>query len=100
MVIPMGEKDVTQKNFETYNDVVADIVNGSLFHGKEFIKADGLIDAQPFSQYKADAGTIHEQERDVAKYYINANCNIRIALIGFENPRLSHKKYVTISGGE
>lgn len=79
----MGEKDVTQKNFEAYNDVVADIVNGSLFNGEEFIKADGLIDAQPFSQYKADEGRIHEQERDVAKYYINASCNIRIALIGF-----------------
>lgn len=81
----MGEKDVTQKNFEAYNDVVADIVNGSLFGGEEFIRAEGLIDAQPFSQYKADKGIIHEQERDIAKYYIDANCNIRLALIGFEN---------------
>ena len=48
----MGEKDITQKNFESYNDVVADIVNGSLFDGKERIKADSLVDAQPFSQYK------------------------------------------------
>ena len=36
----MGEKDITQKNFEAYNDVVADIVNGSLFDGEEIIKAD------------------------------------------------------------
>ena len=57
----MGEKDITQKNFEAYNDVVADIVNGSLFDGEEIIKADSLIDAQPFSQYKADKGTVHEQ---------------------------------------
>lgn len=41
----MGEKDITQKNFEAYNDVVADIVNGSLFDGEEIIKADSLIDA-------------------------------------------------------
>ena len=46
----MGEKDISQKNFESHNDVVADIVNGSLFEGEEFIKADSLIDAQPFSQ--------------------------------------------------
>ena len=26
----MGEKDITQKNFEAYNDVAADIINGSL----------------------------------------------------------------------
>ena len=31
----MGEKDITQKNFESYNDVVADIFNGSLFDGEE-----------------------------------------------------------------
>ena len=81
----MGEKDITQKNFEAYNDVVADIVNGSLFDGQERIKAENLVDAQPFSQYKADDGTIHEQERDVAKYCMDIKCNLRLALIGFEN---------------
>lgn len=81
----MGEKDIAQKNFEAYNDVVADIVNGSLFDGREIIKADSLVDAQPFSQYKADDGTLHEQERDVAKYCMDVKCNVRLALIGFEN---------------
>ena len=81
----MGEKDITQKNFEAYNDVVADIVNGSLFDGQERIKAESLVDAQPFSQYKADDGTIHELERDVAKYCMDIKCNLRLALIGFEN---------------
>lgn len=33
---------------------MADIVNGSLFDGQELIKAESLVDAQPFSQYKAD----------------------------------------------
>ncbi len=81
----MGEKDISQKNFESYNDVVADIVNGSLFDGEEYIKAESLIDAQPFSQYKADDGTLHELERDVAKYCVDANCNIRLSMIGIEN---------------
>ena len=61
----MGEKDITQKNFEAYNDVVADIVNGSLFDGQERIKAESLVDAQPFSQYKADDG--RSEERRVGK---------------------------------
>ena len=81
----MGEKDISQKNFESYNDVVADIVNGSLFDGEEYIKAESLIDAQPFSQYKAHDGTPHEMERDVAKYCMDANCSIRLAMIGVEN---------------
>ena len=33
---------------------MADIVNGSLFDGQERIKAESLVDAQPFSQYKSD----------------------------------------------
>ena len=33
---------------------MADIVNGSLFDGQERIKAESLVDAQPFSKYKAD----------------------------------------------
>ncbi len=81
----MGEKDITQKNFEAYNDVAADIINGSLFNGEQIISPDSLIDAQPFSQYKADDSKLHEQERDVSKYCIDKNCNIRLALIGFEN---------------
>lgn len=81
----MGEKDISQKNFASHNDVVADIFNGSLFDGEEYIKADSLVDAQPFSQYKADDGVLHEQERDVAKYCVDANCSLRLALIGVEN---------------
>lgn len=33
----MGEKDITQKNFEAYNDVFADIINGCLFDGEKVI---------------------------------------------------------------
>ena len=41
----MGQKDITQKNFEAYNDVFSDIVNGSLFDGREVIKPEALVDA-------------------------------------------------------
>ena len=81
----MGQKDITQKNFEAYNDVFSDIVNGTLFDGREVIKPEALVDAVAKSQYKADDNVIHEQERDVAKYWTDKNCYIRLALLGFEN---------------
>ena len=64
----MGEKDITEKTLEAYNDVFADIVNGFLFQGKQVVQEGALTDAQPFSMYKAE-GQLHEQERDVAKYW-------------------------------
>ena len=81
----MGQKDITQKKFEAYNDVFSDIVNGTLFDGKEVIKPEALVDAMAKSQYKADDNVIHEQERDVAKYWTDKNCYIRLALLGVEN---------------
>ena len=81
----MGQKDITQKNFEAYNDVFSDIVNGTLFDGREVIKPEALVDAMAKSQYKADDNVIHEQERDVAKYWTDNNCYIRLALLGVEN---------------
>ena len=81
----MGQKDITQKNFESYNDVFSDIVNGTLFDGREVIKPEALVDAMAKSQYKADDNVIHEQERDVAKYWTDKNCYIRLALLGVEN---------------
>ena len=83
----LGEKDMTQKTLEAFNDVFADIVNGLLFQGEQVISETSLTDAQPLSMYKAD-GKLHEQERDVAKYWnmaASACINVRIAFLGFEN---------------
>lgn len=78
----MGEKDVAEKTLESYNDVFADIVNGLLFNGKQVVKENELKAESENSIYKAD-GKLHEQERDVAKYWKNGE--IRIALYGLEN---------------
>ena len=75
----MAEKDVMEKTLEAYNDVFADILNVLLFQGECVVEEDALEDATPRSMYKAD-GKLHEQERDVAKYW--KDCNIRIALYG------------------
>ena len=78
----MAEKDIVTKNLEYYNDVFSDIVNGLLFDGEKVIKEEELTPADRGSHYKAD-GKIRSQERDVSKFWKNAN--IKIAFIGIEN---------------
>ena len=83
----MADKDLTEKTLEAFNDVFSDIVNGLLFKGKQVVQENTLTDAQPFSMFKAD-GDLHEQDRDVAKYWntISATCiNVRTAFLGIEN---------------
>ncbi len=79
----MGEKDIAEKTLEAYNDVFSDIVNVLLFDGRELVKEDELSDAAPLSQYKADGGKLHEQERDVSKFWKKGR--IRLCLYGLEN---------------
>ena len=79
----MGEKDITEKLLEDYNDVFADIVNVLLFDGCEVVKEDSLENASVHSQYKADDGKVHELERDVAKYWKDGE--VMLAIYGIEN---------------
>lgn len=78
----MGEKDLTQKALEAYNDVFADIVNVLLFKGEQVVRPEELEDQTPKAIYKAD-DKIRNIERDVAKKWVKNN--IRIACIGLEN---------------
>lgn len=78
----MAEKDIAEKTLEAYNDVFADIVNVLVFGGKQVIKPESLMNATLTSQYKID-NKLHEQERDVAKYW-DGN-NIRLLMLGLEN---------------
>ena len=82
----MAQKDIIEKTLEGYNDVFADIVNGLLFGGEPVIDEKALVDATPTSMYKI-AGGVHEQERDVAKYWVRQGekVNVRISLLGMEN---------------
>lgn len=84
----MGEKDISEKVLEAYNDVFCDIVNVLLFDGDEVLHPESLEDALPRSTYKVD-GKLHEMERDVAKYCREGN--IRISCIGLENQTISDK---------
>ena len=78
----MGAKDITEKNLEAFNDVFADIINVLLFKGKNLMKEKDLEADTKASMFKAD-GKIHEQERDVSKFWKNGE--VRISILGFEN---------------
>ncbi len=79
----MGQKDMVEKILEDYEDVFADIVNVLLFQGEQVVKPENLVPANIQSQYKADDGKLHEQERDVAK--IEKRNGVHFALYGLEN---------------
>ena len=78
----MAILDITEKILEDYNDVFADIANVLLFQGKQRILPEQLVNTKDKSMIKAD-GRIHEQERDVNKYWNDGN--VTIALYGIEN---------------
>ena len=84
----MGEKDITEKHLEAWNDVFADIVNVLLFNGKRLVNENDLEADTKDSMFKAD-GEIHEQERDVSKFWKNGE--IRISILGFENQTVPDK---------
>ena len=44
----MGEKDMSEKILEDYNDVFSDIVNVLLFHGQELIEPSALESQYPW----------------------------------------------------
>lgn len=79
----MNEKDLSEKILFDYNDVFADIVNGLIFCGENRVKKDMLESVSVKSQYKADDGRIHEEERDVKKIWKDEK--VRISVFGIEN---------------
>lgn len=79
----MGDKDLTEKILEDYNDVFADIINVLLFNGQQKVKPTSLENSAVHSQYKAEDNKLHEQERDVSKTW--KEYDVELALYGLEN---------------
>ena len=79
----MGQKDITEKVLEDYNDVFADIINGLLFDGVQEIKPEALENTTVHAQYKAEDDKVHELERDIAKYWKEEK--VELAICGIEN---------------
>lgn len=80
--------DSNEKILADYNDVFADIMNVFLYDGERIIKEEDLENSKDRSQYKVD-GELHEQERDVSKFY-NGN-EMRIAFLGIEHQNKEEK---------
>ena len=79
--------------------IFADIVNVLLFGGKPEVEENELVNTTVHSQYKADDGKVHEQERDIAKYWKRGGTDI--VLYGIENQTKVEKRMpARISGYE
>lgn len=76
----MAENDALEKTLEGHNDVFSDIVNTLVYNGKQEVASEALEQATPRSVYKAD-GKLREQERDVAKFWRNAEFRIALAVL-------------------
>lgn len=85
----MANNDLPEKLLEDHSDVFSDILNVLLFNGKQLILQEDLEDLFPKSQYKAESGVLHEEERDVAKRWKNNQINL--ASIGLENQSRYYK---------
>ena len=85
----MGQKDITEKVLEDYNDVFADIINGLLFGGEQEIKPEALENTNVHAQYKAEDDKVHELERDIAKYWKEEK--VELAICGIENQSIVEK---------
>ena len=79
----MGQKDMTEKLLEDYNDVFADIYNVLVFK-KDVIDESRLRDGTTESVYKAEDGVYREQRRDVMKTYLD-EYQMELAFIGIDN---------------
>ena len=79
----MKEKDLKEKQLLGYNDVFADVINGTIFEGKEVVKSEELEETATVTQFKDDEGIYHEQIRDVAKLW--KKNGVIFSFVGIEN---------------
>lgn len=95
----MKEKDLSEKVLEDNNDIFADIVNVLLFDGEDTVEENALVSTAVHSQYKDHSGKLHEQERDVAKYWRKGDTDI--VIYGIENQtKIENRMPVRIFGYE
>ena len=96
----MGEKDVSEKILEDYNDVFSDIINGLVFKGEQVVKPEELRNSAVHSQYKADDNKLHELERDVTKHWVGhaAELALRVLKMRQKQKNGCHFGYLGMTG--
>lgn len=66
----METNDIVTKNFESYADIAADIINVLLHEGQRRIKAQEILSAATESLYLDKEDGLRNQLEDVAKYHV------------------------------
>ena len=66
--VPMGQKDLTGKNFILYPDIYADTINALAYAGREVVHAKDLLPAPTESFYHVEQGKLTDQFSDVAMH--------------------------------
>lgn len=67
----MGQKDLTEKNLESFPDVFTDIVNALMYDGDIVIKEEDLIPAPTETIYGGGNGELNNQFQDVGMYVVS-----------------------------
>ena len=88
----MKEKDIVEKIILGYDDVFADVINGTVFDGEEIVRSEDLSEATLVTQFKDDDNVHHEQTRDVAKLW--KKNGVIFSFIGIENPTKPDKDMI------
>lgn len=66
----METNDIVTKNFESYTDVAADIINALLYEGIQEIMREELLASPTESLYQDRESRLYNQLEDVAKYHM------------------------------
>lgn len=66
----MEQNDIVTKNFESYADVAADIVNALLHGGNGAVSGGEMLASATESLYADRENILHNQLEDVAKYHV------------------------------
>ena len=62
----MGQKDLTQKELESYPDVFAELINVLLYEGQMILKAGDLRSAPTETSYLSDSQRLRNQLQDIS----------------------------------
>lgn len=66
----MGQKDLTQKDLESYPDVFADTINSLLYEGKQVLLPQDLQPAPTETLYHGTGNFLRNQFHDVSQYVV------------------------------
>lgn len=95
----MAQKDLTEKNLESFPDVFADVINVLLYKGKLILSASDLQPAPTETLYSGVSGNLRNQFQDVSKYEMSDSL-IKIQYTIENETKVRHKMILRKVGYE